>query len=130
MGADFETGLVTAAIAAMARAYAPYSRFPVGAAIRDETGAQHAAVAARHRDFGNPRSSRHHHGGDGACLGAVADRIGGILYIGAGMNTVCLVKDRGANREFGIGCIGPFHGLDGGGHEAFFILHGRLSAIP
>ncbi|MEC7494746.1 MAG: cytidine deaminase, partial [Pseudomonadota bacterium] len=35
MGADFETGLVTAAIAAMARAYAPYSRFPVGAAIRD-----------------------------------------------------------------------------------------------
>ena len=41
MGADFETGLVTAAIAAMARAYAPYSRFPVGAAIRDETGAVH-----------------------------------------------------------------------------------------
>jgi cytidine deaminase len=41
VGADTETGLVAAAIAAMARAYAPYSRFPVGAAIRDETGAVH-----------------------------------------------------------------------------------------
>ena len=41
MGADTETGLVAAAIAAMARAYAPYSRFPVGAAIRDDTGAVH-----------------------------------------------------------------------------------------
>ena len=41
MGADTETGLVAAAIDAMARAYAPYSRFPVGAAIRDETGAVH-----------------------------------------------------------------------------------------
>ena len=41
MDADTETRLVAAAIAAMARAYAPYSRFPVGAAIRDETGAVH-----------------------------------------------------------------------------------------
>ena len=41
MGVDSETGLVAAAIGAMARAYAPYSHFPVGAAIRDETGAVH-----------------------------------------------------------------------------------------
>ena len=34
--------LFEAAAAAMARAYAPYSRFPVGAAIRDEAGRVHA----------------------------------------------------------------------------------------
>ena len=44
MGADAETGLVDAAIGAMAHAYAPYSRFPVGAAIRDETGALHVGA--------------------------------------------------------------------------------------
>ncbi|WP_159589895.1 cytidine deaminase [Chelativorans xinjiangense] len=34
--------LFKSAKAAMSRAYAPYSRFPVGAAIRTETGAVHA----------------------------------------------------------------------------------------
>ena len=36
--------LMTAAIAAMGRAYAPYSKFPVGAAILDETGALHVGA--------------------------------------------------------------------------------------
>ena len=36
--------LMTAAIAAMGRAYVPYSNFPVGAAIRDETGSIHAGA--------------------------------------------------------------------------------------
>jgi homotetrameric cytidine deaminase len=36
--------LVDRAVAAMARAYVPYSRFPVGAALRDEHGAVHAAA--------------------------------------------------------------------------------------
>jgi homotetrameric cytidine deaminase len=35
--------LVELARGAMARAYVPYSRFPVGAALRDETGGLHAA---------------------------------------------------------------------------------------
>ena len=34
-----EEALVKAAIAAMGRAYAPYSKFPVGAAILDQDGA-------------------------------------------------------------------------------------------
>ena len=39
--ADTDQKLIKAAIAAMGRAYAPYSNFPVGAAILDETGAIH-----------------------------------------------------------------------------------------
>ena len=39
--ADTDQKLINAAIAAMGRAYAPYSKFPVGAAILDETGAIH-----------------------------------------------------------------------------------------
>ena len=42
--AGAETELVAAAIDAMTRAYAPYSRFSVGAAIRDETGAVHVGA--------------------------------------------------------------------------------------
>ena len=61
--------------------------------------AQHATVAARHRNFGNPCSPGHHHRGDGACLGAVADRIGGVLDIGPDMKGACLVADRGADRK-------------------------------
>ncbi len=34
--------LIAAARAAMSRAYAPYSRFPVGAAVRDENGSLHS----------------------------------------------------------------------------------------
>ena len=39
-----ETQLMSEAVAAMGRAYAPYSSFPVGAAIRDETGTIHAGA--------------------------------------------------------------------------------------
>ena len=45
------SALFEAARAVQARAYAPYSRFCVGAALRDEAGAIHAAATYR------PRSS-------------------------------------------------------------------------
>ncbi len=37
-----DRALIDAAIAAMARAYCPYSNFPVGAAVRTDSGAVHA----------------------------------------------------------------------------------------
>ena len=42
--ADTDQDLIAAAIAAMDRAYAPYSKFPVGAAILDETGGIHVGA--------------------------------------------------------------------------------------
>ena len=39
-----ETQLMDTAIKAMGRAYAPYSQFPVGAAILDESGTIHAGA--------------------------------------------------------------------------------------
>ena len=39
-----EEALIKAAIAAMGRAYAPYSNFPVGAAILDQDGAIHVGA--------------------------------------------------------------------------------------
>jgi len=39
-----EDRLITAAIAAMGHAYAPYSNFPVGAAILDEAGSVHSGA--------------------------------------------------------------------------------------
>jgi homotetrameric cytidine deaminase len=42
--ADGAQPLVDAAVGAMSRAYVPYSRFPVGAALRDEHGAIHVAA--------------------------------------------------------------------------------------
>tara|TARA_B100000989_G_C19426362_1_gene420946 strand:+ start:729 stop:941 length:213 start_codon:yes stop_codon:yes gene_type:complete len=39
-----EAALVKAAIAAVGRVYAPYSKFPVGAAILDQDGAIHVGA--------------------------------------------------------------------------------------
>lgn len=44
MAADADRALIEAAIEARSRAYAPYSNFKVGAAVRDETGRIHQGV--------------------------------------------------------------------------------------
>lgn len=49
MSADED--LAAAAIAAREQAYAPYSNFPVGAAVRDETGAIHVGANAENAAY-------------------------------------------------------------------------------
>lgn len=45
--------LITAAIDAMTRAYAPYSKFAVGAAVRDEQGRIHCGVNVENAAYPN-----------------------------------------------------------------------------
>ena len=126
MGADTETGLVAAAIAAMARAYAPYSRFPVGAAIRDETGAVHiganvenaaypvgncaeaSAVAARVMAGGARSAEIAVAGGDGSRLctpcGACRQRI---REFGKADTPVLVCGPEGLMRRFTLGELLP-----------------------
>ena len=87
MGADTKTGLVAAAIAAMARAYAPYSRFPVGAAIRDETGAIH--VGANVENAAYPVGNCAEASAIAAMVMAGGTRIDDIAVAGGDGNLLC-----------------------------------------
>ena len=48
-----DSALITAAIDAMTRAYAPYSKFAVGAAVRDEQGRIHCGVNVENAAYPN-----------------------------------------------------------------------------
>jgi cytidine deaminase len=81
--------LFAAAKAAQAHAYAPYSRFPVGAALRDEQGRIHAAANVENAAY--PAGTCAEAGAIAAMASAGGRRIVELVVIGngAGLCTPC-----------------------------------------
>ncbi len=86
--------LFAAALAAHARAYAPYSRFSVGAAIRDETGRIHAGCNVENAAY--PAGTCAEAGAIAAMIAAGGRTIDAILVLGEGEK---LVTPCGACRQ-------------------------------
>lgn len=86
--------LFSAARAVQARAHAPYSRFHVGAAIRDETGAVHAGCNVENAAY--PVGTCAEAGAIAAMIAAGGRRIAAILVLGDGE---ALVTPCGACRQ-------------------------------
>ncbi len=74
--------LFDAARAARARAYAPYSRFPVGAALLDEAGRVHAGCNVENAAY--PVGTCAEAGAIAAMVAAGGTRIAAILVLGDG----------------------------------------------
>ena len=93
--------LMTAAIAAMGRAYAPYSHFPVGAAIRDEAGSIH--VGANVENAAYPVGNCAEASAIAAMVMAGGTRIAMIAVAGGDGNLLCTPCGacRQRIREFG-----------------------------
>ncbi|MFD0933623.1 cytidine deaminase, partial [Methylobacterium trifolii] len=81
--------LFEAARTARARAYAPYSRFAVGAALRDETGAIHAGCNVENAAY--PVGTCAEAGAIAAMIAAGGRHIRAMLVLGdgAGLVTPC-----------------------------------------
>jgi len=81
--------LFAAAKAAQAHAYAPYSKFPVGAALRDEQGRIHAAANVENAAY--PAGTCAEAGAIAAMASAGGRRIVELVVIGngAGLCTPC-----------------------------------------
>ncbi|QRE76051.1 cytidine deaminase [Methylobacterium aquaticum] len=86
--------LFSAARAAQARAHAPYSRFRVGAAIRDEAGAVHAGCNVENAAY--PVGTCAEAGAIAAMIAGGGRRIAAILVLGDGE---ALVTPCGACRQ-------------------------------
>ncbi|MFE1600419.1 cytidine deaminase [Methylobacterium sp. ID0610] len=86
--------LFAAALAVQARAHAPYSRFRVGAALRDETGAIHAGCNVENAAY--PVGTCAEAGAIAAMVAAGGRRIAAILVLGDGE---ALVTPCGACRQ-------------------------------
>ena len=79
--------LVAAAIAAMGQAYAPYSNFPVGAAILDETGAIHSGANVENAAY--PVGNCAEASAIAAMVMAGQSRIAAIAVAGGDGNMLC-----------------------------------------
>ena len=93
LGAELEA-LLGAAAAARARAYAPYSRFPVGAAVLSESGAVYAACNVENAAY--PVGTCAEAGAVAAMAAAGERRIAAVLVVGEGET---LVTPCGACRQ-------------------------------
>lgn len=91
---DSTDTLLSAARAAQARAHAPYSRFRVGAAIRDEAGAVHAGCNVENAAY--PVGTCAEAGAIAAMVAQGGRRIAAILVLGDGE---ALVTPCGACRQ-------------------------------
>ncbi|AWN50094.1 cytidine deaminase [Methylobacterium terrae] len=118
--------LLSAARAVQARAHAPYSRFRVGAALRDETGAVHAGCNVENAAY--PVGTCAEAGAIAAMVAAGGRRIAAILVLGDGE---ALVTPCGACRqrirEF-AGPDTPIHVAGPGGVRRTFTLDALLPA--
>ena len=81
------SALFDAAKAAYASAYAPYSRFPVGAALRDEHGVIHAGCNVENAAY--PAGTCAEAGAIAAMAGAGGRRIVEILVVGGADGQLC-----------------------------------------
>ena len=90
--------LAAAALAARARAYAPYSRFAVGAAVQTDTGAIHAGCNVENAAY--PEGTCAEAGAIAAMALAGGRRITEVVVAGAGLCTPC-GGCRQKLREFG-----------------------------
>ncbi|MCJ2035278.1 cytidine deaminase [Methylobacterium sp. J-068] len=116
--------LFEAARAAQGRAYAPYSRFPVGAALRDETGAVHAGCNVENAAY--PVGTCAEAGAIAAMVAAGGRAISEMLVLGPGPG---LVTPCGACRQRIREFAGPaarIHVADGAGVRAAFTLAALL----
>ncbi|MEA1831596.1 cytidine deaminase [Methylobacterium durans] len=118
--------LFRAAAAARARAHAPYSGFPVGAALRDETGTIHAGCNVENAAY--PVGTCAEAGAIAAMVAGGGRRIDAILVLGGGAE---LVTPCGACRqrirEFAEGAT-PIHVAGPDGLRRTFSLDELLPA--
>lgn len=95
-----DKSLIAAAVAARAKAYAPYSRFLVGAAVKDETGAIHAGCNVENAAY--PQGTCAEAGALAAMILAGGRKIVEVAVVGAGEGLVTPCGGcRQKLREFG-----------------------------
>jgi cytidine deaminase len=95
-----DRSLIAAAVAARAKAYAPYSRFLVGAAVKDETGKVHAGCNVENAAY--PEGTCAEAGAIAAMIMAGGRRITEAAVVGGGDGLVTPCGGcRQKLREFG-----------------------------